>query len=116
MRANYVRTLYLPERHPMSSTYAPHYQSRIPPHCSNSKTCHCGREKGGEEVTKYAICIEACDVEECARKKALIMSILQVMKHITCESCSERFPDTQSLDSHVKTLHVQNLVTDIVPK
>jgi len=105
MRANYVRSFYLPEHQPMPSTYTSHFQSRLPPHScdDNPEYCDCGRKQTQEG--DCIICEQSSDVLYCAKNQHLTDTLLQVLKPIVCEKCKQRFPDSATLNSHSKFSH-----------
>jgi len=107
MRANYVRTFYLPEHNPLPSTYTSHYQSRLPPHSVENSSCHCGRTIDNENEDKCNMCIDSEDIVICAKQKKILPTILKILK---------RFPDKHLLKEHIQKVHQQNVRQDIVPQ
>lgn len=57
MRANYVRSFYLPEHQSLPSSYASHFQSRKPPPCGEPFYCDCGRKKATVQHTYCSVCL-----------------------------------------------------------
>ena len=104
MRSNYVRSFYLPEHQPMPSFYTSHYQSRSPPHCSQSDFCKCGREK--EDELCCEVCLSSIDVVNSASQRKLVDAVMRALKPIVCPQCNERFADNLSLSSHHRSCHV----------
>lgn len=107
MRANYVRSFYLPEHHPMPSMYVSHYESRMPPQVKDSLCCECGRMKNDADGELCRFCEECCDVLECASKQGLVPAVYNILKPIACPLCNERFADTPSCEKHQTLVHSQ---------
>ncbi|XP_078361840.1 uncharacterized protein LOC144646172 [Oculina patagonica] len=103
MRANYIRSFYLPEHHPMPSPYSSHFKSRVPPHCNLECYCSCGRKKE-DNVDCCANCLESMEVVLCAQNKEFTSNVLGILKPAKCSTCGSRFPDKATLESHI-TLH-----------
>ena len=113
MRTNYVRAFYLPEHQPAPSAYVSHYESRLPPHCKESlKYCECGRSLNEQSTCTF--CQEAEVVLNCAKAMELDKEILAILKPLQCATCQSRFPDSLTLQSHVKSHHgLHNRVTRV---
>lgn len=110
MRANYVRSFYLPEHYPTPSLYVSHYMSRMPPHITDDSTyCECGRKKidSDEEICQF--CAECSDVLESAAKQELICKVYNILKPVQCLICSKRFADKFSCDEHKTVVHAQGI-------
>lgn len=102
MRANYVRSFYLPEHQPMPNTYKSHFQSRVPPHCKSNGYCNCGRAK--REVSDYCeTCLECNEVVKSAQSEKLSEDLIKLLKPLLCTICGERFADESILEAHVST-------------
>ena len=102
MRANYVRSFYLPEHQPMPNMYKSHFQSRVPPHCQSAKICHCGRSKF-EESDCCDTCLACSDIVESAQNQKLSENLISLLKPLLCTFCGERFADESILDAHVSS-------------
>ena len=104
MRTNYVRAFYLPKHQPAPSAYVSHYESRLPPHCKDSlKYCECGRSFNDLSICTF--CQEAEVVLKCAKSMALDQDVLAILKPQQCGTCQLRFPDSVTLEAHVKSHH-----------
>lgn len=102
MRANYVRSFYLPEHHPTPCTVTHHYKSRIPPHVQqNTIFCDCGREKETFTSTSCKVCQQSEIVMECSDRE-LLPEAVAIFKPILCPTCNERFADTLILEKHME--------------
>jgi hypothetical protein len=108
IRANYVRSFYLPEHQPMPSVYKSHYQSRIPPHCNLPDYCNCGRAKGDDD-SFCKICLDSIEVVACAKKQEISPKIEIVLKPWPCAVCGKHFADKDILQTH---LAIHNSNTD----
>ena len=104
MRSNYVRSFYLPEHQPMPSFYTSHYQSRSPPHCSESKFCKCGREKDEDDLC-CEVYVSSTDVVNSASQRKIFDTVMSALKPVVCSQCNKRFPDNLSLSSHHRSCH-----------
>ena len=111
MRANYVRSFYLPEHHPMPSMYVSHYQSRLPPQVMKPDYCQCGREKTEMNDELCQFCVECNIILDCATRKELTDTVVHILKPVSCSVCGERFADQQSCESHHNTIHILGLGT-----
>ena len=105
MRSNYVRSFYLPEHQAMPSFYTSYFQSRSPPHCSQSNVCKCGRDKEEDELC-CEVCLASIDVVNSANQRKLVDTVIRALKPILCSQCNERFADNLSLSSHHRSCHV----------
>ena len=101
MRANYVKSVYLPEHQPVPQTYKSHFKSRIPQHCVGQDVCNCGRMKQ-EGIDICKVCVESNDVMMSAEKMELTPQLLQIFKPCVCSKpgCGERFADQIDLNEH----------------
>ena len=98
MRANYVRSFYLPEHQPMPNTYKSHFQSRAPPHCRSTQVCNCGRAK--DEESKYCeTCLECDEIVKSAESEKLSEGFTKLLKPLLCKYCGERFADESMLET-----------------
>jgi hypothetical protein len=96
MRANYVRSFYLPEHQPMPATYKSHFQSRVPPHCESAGVCNCGRDK--DEVLDYCeTCIECCQIVGSAQSENLSEDLIKLLKPLLCTFCGKKIILTKTL-------------------
>lgn len=102
MRANYIRSFYLPEHQPMPNTYKSHVQSRVPPHCQSTGICNCGRKKV-EESDYCETCFECGEIVESAQSEKLSENLTNMLKPLLCTRCGERFADESILEAHVLT-------------
>jgi len=105
MRANYVRSVYLPEHQPVPQTYKSHFKSRIPPHCISEDVCNCGRTKEeGSDIC--CVCLESNDVINSAEHQELSPHLIQILKPYVCSEaeCGLRFADCVDLKAH-ESLH-----------
>ena len=84
MRANYVRSFYLPEHQPSPSSYTSHFQSRKSPHCDDPFYCDCGRKKATVQHTHCTVCLDARHVVECAQHQKLSSEVVAILKPIAC--------------------------------
>ena len=100
MRANYVRSFYLPEHQPMPSTYSSHFKSRVPPQCNLDGYCSCGRKKE-DNVDCCVNCLESSEVVLCAQSKELSQTVLDILKPVKCSSCGSQFADQPTLAAHM---------------
>ena len=82
MRANYIRSFYLPEHQPSPPTCTSHFKSRKPPHCELPRFCGCRREKANEEHTPCKMCSECFLVVSCAQQQKLLPEVVAVFKHV----------------------------------
>ena len=110
MRSNYVRSFYLPEHQPMPSSYTLQYQSRSRPHCNQSKSCKCGRDKDRDELS-CDVCLSSIEVVTSANKRELTHSLLFALKPVVCKQCNTRFADNVLLSSHLKFCNVTGLTS-----
>lgn len=101
MRANYVRSFYLPEYHPMPSSYSSHFKSRVPPHCVLHGYCICGRKKEDKESESCPKCDESIIVIPCAEKRELSVEVQNALKQYSCRKCGKRFSDEASMETHM---------------
>ena len=92
MRANYVRSFYLPEHQPMPNTYKSHFQSRVPPHCQSVRVCNCGRDKD-EESDYCETCLECDEIVKSAQSQKLSEHLITILKPQLCTLCGECFAD-----------------------
>ena len=99
MRANYIRSFYIPEYHPLPSPYSSHFKSRVPPHCSSESFCNYGRKKADDECCLN--CIQSLQVVKCALEKEISKEVLDILKPFARGKCDSQYPDKQSLESHV---------------
>ena len=53
---------------------------------------------------RCSFCLDSQDAEECARQNVILPSVKEILKPITCDSCTERFPDASSLQEHVMVI------------
>ena len=116
MRANYVRSFYLPEHQPSPSSYASHFQSRKPPHCDEPFYCDCGRKKATVQHTHCSVCLDARHLVECTQHQKLSSEVVTILKPISCSTCNQRFPDTAGLEVHTNAAHTntfQSVVTSV---
>ena len=113
MRTNYVRGFYLPKHQPAPSTYVPHCESHLPPHCKEIlQYCGCGRSLSEQSTCTF--CQEAEVVLNCAKAMELDKEIPAILKPPQCATCQSRFPDSLTLQSHVKSHHaLHNRVTRV---
>ena len=103
MRANYVRAFYLPKHNPSPSAYVSH-ESRHPSHLKLQTSCECGRDKDIDHV-ECLFCKSCDEIIKSAQDCQLHESVLNILKPLSCPSCENRFADTFSYDTHVKTVH-----------
>ena len=82
MRANYIRSFYLPEHHPSPPSYTSHFKSCKPPHCESSRFCDCGMEKADEEHTQCEVCYECVLVVSCAQQQSFCLKLLLCSSHV----------------------------------
>ena len=106
VRANYVRSFYLPENRPMPTAYKSHFQSRVPPHCDLPGFCNCGRKMEGDDVFCQN-CLESRELVTCAQNKELSEELIIVLKPVSCEVCGEHFADHCRLTTHL-LIHSSN--------
>lgn len=99
MKANYVRSFYLPEHQPSPPTYTSHFNSRIPSHCELPMFCDCGRKKDIEDLSCF-ICSSCSLVIDCAKQQKLLPAVITILKPVVCPKCNKTFPDADSLDDH----------------
>jgi hypothetical protein len=99
MRANYVRSVYLPEHQPVPHTYKSHFKSRIPPPCSSEGVCNCGRIKQVDYSLCHT-CIECYEILHSAQNQKLSPQLVEIFKPYVCTECCERFGDQVDLHSH----------------
>ena len=116
MRANYIRSFYLPEHQPSPPTYTSHFKSRKPPHCELPRFCGCGREKANEEHTQCKMCSECFLVVSCAQQQKLLPEVVAVFKPCVCNTCEERFADKAGLKVHQEAIHRTIQATAVNPK
>ncbi|KAK2550872.1 hypothetical protein P5673_028391 [Acropora cervicornis] len=100
MRANYIRSFYLPEHQPMPSCYSSHFKSRVPPHCNLEYYCSCGRKKE-DNIDCCANCLESMEIVLCAQNKELSSKVLDILKPVKCSICKNQFADEVTLASHL---------------
>ena len=100
MRANYIRSFYLPEHQPMPSCYSSHFKSRVPPHCNLECYCSCGRKKE-DNIDCCANCIESMEIVLCAQNKEFSSKVLDILKPVKCSICKNQFADEVTLASHL---------------
>ena len=105
MRANYIRSFYLPEHQPSPPTYTSHFKSRKPPHCDFPSHCDCGRKKDVAEFVQCDVCRECMCVVRCAQQQELSQDVVVILKPITCNECDKRFSDKAGLEVHSKAVH-----------
>ena len=118
MRANYVRSFYLPEHQPSPATYTSHFKSRTPSHCELPQYCDCGRKKGIQDLC-CSLCCDCLLVVNSAKKRELLAEVIAILKPISCLRCEKRFAEAGSLADHciVHKPSFSNLVNQkIVPK
>lgn len=106
LRANYVRSFYLPENQPMPTSYKSHFQSRIAPHCDLPEFCNCGRKMKEDDIFCQN-CLESRELVTCAQNKELSDELINVLKPVTCEVCGEHFADNSILETHL-VIHRSN--------
>ncbi len=99
MRANYVRSFYLPEHQPSPPTYTSHFKSRTPSHCELPTYCVCGRKKEIEELSCY-LCCDCFLVVDCAKQQKLLPAVIAILKPVVCPKCKKMFADADSLADH----------------
>ena len=99
MRANYVRSFYLPEHQPSPPTYTSHFKSRTPSHCEHPESCDCGRKKGIEDLF-CALCSDCSLVITSAKQQELLPAVIAILKPVMCPKCNEMFADADSLADH----------------
>lgn len=105
MRANYVRAFYLPEHHPMPSTYISHYDSRMPSQVKKPDYCDCGRKKSDPHEQLCSFCMQCTNILHCALEQKLSPEVEAVVLPVVCSTCHMRFPDKSYHDDHVKYAH-----------
>jgi hypothetical protein len=116
MRANYIRSFYLPEHQPSPPSYTSHFKSRKPPHCEFPRFCGCGRGKVDEEHTQCKVCSESYLVVSCAQQQKLLPEVVAIFKPCVCTSCDERFADKAGLKVHQESFHRTTSATAVNPK
>ena len=116
MRANYIRSFYLPEHQPSPPSYTSHFKSRKPPHCDSTRFCGCGREKADEVHTQCQFCYECALVVNCAQQQKLLPEVVAIFKPCVCNTCNEKFADKAGLTDHQETFHGTMSVTALNPK
>ena len=116
MRANYIRSFYLPEHQPSPPSYTSHFKSRKPPHCEFARFCGCGRGKVDEEHTQCKVCSESYLVVSCAQQQKLLPEVVAIFKPCVCTSCDERFADKAGLKVHQESFHRTTSATAVNPK
>lgn len=99
MRANYVRSFYLPEHQPSPPTYTSHFKSRMPSHCEHPESCDCGRKKGIEDLS-CALCSDCSLVITSAKQQELLPAVIAILKPVMCPKCNKMFADADSLADH----------------
>ena len=99
MRANYVRSFYLPEHQPSPPTYTSHFKSRTPSHCEHPESCDCGRKKGIEDLS-CVLCSDCSLVITSAKQQELLPAVIAILKPVMCPKCNEMFADADSLADH----------------
>ena len=107
MRASFIRNFYLPYHLPVfTNTYHSHYQSRIPSinGSEDEEFCICSR-KLEENASLCNTCNNSLVLVESAKKGELSNIILEMLKPVKCSKCDERFPDLQSKETHVISVH-----------
>ena len=110
MRANYVRSFYLPEHQPLPSSYTSHFQSRKLPYCDDPFYFDGGRKKAATvQHTHCTVCLNARHVVECVQHQRLSSEVVAILKSIACSMCNQRFPDTAGLEVHTNALHTNSL-------
>ena len=100
IRANYVRSFYLPEHQPMPNTYKSHFQPRAPPHCQSARVCNCRRAKD-EESDYRETCLACGEIVESAQNGELSEDLTKLLKPLLCTHCNERFADKSILEAHL---------------
>jgi hypothetical protein len=116
MRANYIRSFYLPEHQLSPPTYTSHFKSCKPPHCELPRFCGCRREKANEEHTQCKMCSECFLVVSCAQQQKLQPEVVAVFKPCVCNTCKERFADKAGLKVHQEAIHRTIQATVVNPK
>ena len=111
MRANYVRAFYLPEHHPMPSTYISHYESRMPSQITKPDYCDCGREKDDPHEQLCSFCVQCITILHCASEQQLVAEVEEVLLPVVCSLCKMRFPDNSVHDDHVNCIHTRGVTT-----
>ena len=100
IRANYVRSFYLPENQPMPSTYKSHFQSRVPSHCDQPGFCNCGRKLEDSNIFCHN-CLSSREIVKCAQNHRLSDEMIIALKPVSCDVCGERFADESILGTHL---------------
>lgn len=106
MRANYVRSFYLPEHQPMPSSYISYFQSRLQPFFNKPNYCECGRER--KEGGTRTFCDDCVEILVYIKDQKLNDSLLVILKRFLCNVCQKRFPDEQTLKSHCQFSHARS--------
>lgn len=99
MRANYIRSFYLPEHQPMPNTYTSHFQSRP---TSSSISYNCGRDKD-EESDYCETCLDCDEIVKSAQSQKLSEHLITILKPQSYTLCGERFADKSMLEAHGST-------------
>ena len=100
IRANYVRSFYLPENQPMPSTYKLHFQSYVPSHFDQPGFCNCGRKLEDNNIFCHN-CLSSREIVKCAQNHKLSDELIIVLKPVFCDVRGERFADKSILGTHL---------------
>ena len=91
MRTNYVCAFFLPEHHPMPSTYVSHFKSRIAPNMDNVDVCSCSRSKGNSQEYCDVCVLAEAKLTDSVTRGNLSEEVLHILKPVVCLYCQERF-------------------------
>ena len=105
MRTNYVCAFFLPEHHPMPSTYVSHFKSRIAPNMDNVDVCSCSRSKGNSQEYCDVCVLAEAKLTDSVTRGNLSEEVLHILKPVVCLYCQERFADISTMEVHVKQIH-----------
>ena len=86
IRANFVRTFYLPYHFPATTEYRPHFTSHVP---LVENACLCSRKFN--ESNECIVCSISSEVVDSGHNGALTARIAALILPFSCEHCEKRF-------------------------
>ena len=89
------------------SNYHSHYRQRKALQNDDEISyCECSRTVSAGEIMCQT-CIDSNAIMECVLESNLTQRVIDDLKPVKCEKCTEQFADHLSLDIHVMTTHVK---------